>query len=104
VYKKTGLAGTLFYLDPEYQRTGQVSVKSDTYSFGMVILQLLTARRLIALPELVERAVEHVELKDILDESAGNWPLKEVYDLAQLGLICWKCGPRTGLNSGAWWQ
>jgi serine/threonine protein kinase len=88
VYKKTGLAGTLFYLDPEYQRTGQVSVKSDTYSFGMVILQLLTARPPIGLPELVERAVEDGELRDILDESAGNWPLKEAHDLAQLGLSC----------------
>ncbi|KAM0853263.1 hypothetical protein ACQ4PT_051205 [Festuca glaucescens] len=85
VYKKTGLAGTLFYLDPEYQRTGQVSVKSDTYSFGMVVLQLLTARPPIGLPELVERAVEDGELRDILDESAGNWPLKETNDLAQLG-------------------
>ncbi|XP_051183935.1 U-box domain-containing protein 52 [Lolium perenne] len=88
VYKKTGLAGTLFYLDPEYQRTGQVSVKSDTYSFGMVILQLLTARPPIGLPELVERAVEDGKLRDILDESAGNWPLKETNDLAQLGLSC----------------
>uniref|UniRef100_A0ACD5VM50 Uncharacterized protein n=1 Tax=Avena sativa TaxID=4498 RepID=A0ACD5VM50_AVESA len=88
VYKKTGLAGTLFYLDPEYQRTGQVSVKSDTYSFGMVILQLLTARPPIGLPELVERAVEDGELRDVLDESAGNWPLKEAHDLAQLGLSC----------------
>uniref|UniRef100_A0ACD5W6Y3 Uncharacterized protein n=1 Tax=Avena sativa TaxID=4498 RepID=A0ACD5W6Y3_AVESA len=88
VYKKTGLAGTLFYLDPEYQRTGQVSVKSDTYSFGMVILQLLTARPPIGLPELVERAVEDAELTGVLDESAGYWPLKEAYDLAQLGLSC----------------
>ncbi|KAM0861588.1 hypothetical protein ACQ4PT_045796 [Festuca glaucescens] len=88
VYKKTGLAGTLFYLDPEYQRTGQVSVKSDTYSFGMVILQLLTARPPIGLPELVERAVEDAELSGVLDESAGSWPLKEAYDLAHLGLSC----------------
>ncbi|KAM0911287.1 hypothetical protein ACQ4PT_013557 [Festuca glaucescens] len=88
VYKKTGVAGTLFYLDPEYQRTGQVSVKSDTYSFGMVILQLLTARPPIGLPEVVERAVEDAELSGVLDESAGSWPLKEAYDLANLGLSC----------------
>jgi serine/threonine protein kinase len=88
VYKKTGVAGTLFYLDPEYQRTGQVSVKSDTYSFGMVILQLLTARPPIGLPEVVERAVEDAELLGVLDESAGSWPLKEAYDLANLALSC----------------
>jgi hypothetical protein len=54
----------------------------------MVILQLLTARSPIGLPELVERAVEDDELSGVLDESAGNWPLKEAYALAQLGLSC----------------
>ncbi|XP_010229350.1 U-box domain-containing protein 35 isoform X3 [Brachypodium distachyon] len=88
MYKKTGLAGTMFYIDPEYHRTGQVSVKSDTYALGMVILQLLTARSPIGLPELVERAVEDDQLMDVLDEGAGNWPAKEAHDLAQLGLSC----------------
>ncbi|PNT78383.1 putative U-box domain-containing protein 53 isoform X3 [Brachypodium distachyon] len=88
MYKNTGLAGTLFYIDPEYHRTGQVSVKSDTYALGMVILQLLTARSPIGLPELVERAVEDGQLMDVLDGSAGNWPAKEAYDLAHLGLSC----------------
>ncbi|XP_044983336.1 U-box domain-containing protein 52-like isoform X2 [Hordeum vulgare subsp. vulgare] len=88
VFKKTGLAGTLFYLDPEYQRSGQVSVKSDTYALGMVILELLTARSPIGLPELVERAVEGGRITDVLDEGAGEWPVKEAHELAQLGLKC----------------
>ncbi|KAM3316851.1 hypothetical protein ACQJBY_034800 [Aegilops geniculata] len=88
VYKRTGLAGTLFYLDPEYQRSGQVSVKSDTYALGMVILELLTAKSPIGLPELVERAVEDGQISDVLDKSAGDWPVKEAHELAQLGLKC----------------
>ncbi|VAI25749.1 unnamed protein product [Triticum turgidum subsp. durum] len=88
VYKRTGLAGTLFYLDPEYQRSGQVSVKSDTYALGMVILELLTAKSPIGLPELVERAVEDGQITDVLDKSAGDWPVKEAHELAQLGLKC----------------
>ncbi|KAF7076916.1 hypothetical protein CFC21_081517 [Triticum aestivum] len=101
VYKKTGLAGTLFYLDPEYQRTGQVSVKSDTYALGMVILELLTARCPIGLPEVVEQAVEDGQISNVLDESAGDWPVREAHDLAQLGLNCleMRSKDRPDLNS-----
>ncbi|XP_028793593.1 putative leucine-rich repeat receptor-like serine/threonine-protein kinase At2g19230 [Neltuma alba] len=37
-------AGTLGYIDPEFQRSGQLSKKSDIYSFGMILLQLITCR------------------------------------------------------------
>uniref|UniRef100_A0A0E0K7H8 RING-type E3 ubiquitin transferase n=1 Tax=Oryza punctata TaxID=4537 RepID=A0A0E0K7H8_ORYPU len=89
MYKKTALAGTLFYIDPEYQRSGQVSVKSDTYALGMVMLQLLTARAPIGLAEVVERAVEDGKLSDILDESAGwKWAMEEAQEMADLALRC----------------
>ncbi|KAL5231536.1 hypothetical protein ABZP36_030312 [Zizania latifolia] len=88
VYKDTDLVGTLFYMDPEYQRTGQVSTKSDTYALGMVLLQLLTAKPPVGLADLVERAVENGHLVDILDRRAGKWPAQEAHELAQLGLSC----------------
>ncbi|BAS81819.1 Os03g0101200 [Oryza sativa Japonica Group] len=89
MYKKTALAGTLFYIDPEYQRSGQVSVKSDTYALGMVMLQLLTARAPIGLAEVVERAVEDGKLRDILDENAGwTWAMEEAQEMADLALRC----------------
>jgi serine/threonine protein kinase len=88
IYKDTNLVGTLFYMDPEYQRTGQVSLKSDTYALGMVLLQLLTAKPAVGLADIVERAVEEHRLVDILDQRAGMWPVQEAHDLAQLGLSC----------------
>ncbi|KAK3153298.1 hypothetical protein QOZ80_2BG0170410 [Eleusine coracana subsp. coracana] len=88
IYKDTDLVGTLFYMDPEYQRTGQVSSKSDTYALGMVLLQLLTAKPPVGLADIVERAVEEDRLVDILDERAGMWPVQEAHDLARLGLSC----------------
>lgn len=39
--------GTYGYCAPEYQRTGQLTVKSDIYSFGVVLLELITGRRAI---------------------------------------------------------
>lgn len=41
----TGLAGTFDYLAPEYLSTGRASKKSDIYSFGVVILEIVTGRR-----------------------------------------------------------
>jgi len=38
----TGTAGTMFYIDPAYSETGELTEASDTYSYGVVVLQLLT--------------------------------------------------------------
>ncbi|KAK4837422.1 hypothetical protein QYF36_005281 [Acer negundo] len=86
--RETGPVGTLCYIDPEYQRTGIISQKSDVYAFGLVILQLLTAKPAIALAHMVETAVDEDNLMDILDSQAGNWPIKETKELAVLGLSC----------------
>ncbi|XP_028804840.1 U-box domain-containing protein 35 isoform X2 [Neltuma alba] len=88
MHKDTEPVGTLCYIDPEYQRTGLLSPKSDVYAFGMVILQLLTAKPAIALTHVVETAVDDGKLTDILDPEAGSWPLQETMDLARLGLSC----------------
>jgi serine/threonine protein kinase len=37
--------GTYGYCAPEYASTGQLTVKSDIYSFGVVFLELITGRR-----------------------------------------------------------
>ncbi|CAK9139917.1 unnamed protein product [Ilex paraguariensis] len=87
-YKDTGPVGTLCYIDPEYQRSGLISPKSDVYAFGMVILQLLTAKPAIALTHVVETAIDHGDLVEVLDPEAGNWPIEETKELAMLGLSC----------------
>ncbi|XP_020240250.1 U-box domain-containing protein 35 isoform X1 [Cajanus cajan] len=88
MYNDTGPVGTLCYIDPEYQRTGSISPKSDVYAFGMVILQLLTAKPAIALAHKVETAIDGGNLTDILDPEAGSWSFQETLDLALLGLSC----------------
>ncbi|KAJ0728340.1 putative protein kinase RLK-Pelle-DLSV family [Helianthus annuus] len=41
----TKLAGTLGYMAPEYATKGHLSEKVDTYSFGIVILEVISGRR-----------------------------------------------------------
>ncbi|KAM7269184.1 hypothetical protein ACFE04_024681 [Oxalis oulophora] len=41
--------GTFGYVDPEYRRNNRVYASGDVYSFGIVLLQLLSARRVINL-------------------------------------------------------
>ncbi|KAI5413413.1 U-box domain-containing protein 33 [Lathyrus oleraceus] len=80
--------GAFTYTDPEFQRTGVLTPKSDTYSFGLIILQLLTGRTPVGLAVLVRHAVSCGKLSSILDSSSGEWPLSVASRLAELGLQC----------------
>ncbi|XP_020114703.1 U-box domain-containing protein 35-like isoform X2 [Ananas comosus] len=88
IIKDTAPVGTFCYIDPEYQRTGLVSPKSDTYALGMVILQLITAKPPMGLAYAVEIALENECLVNMLDPKGGQWPEEETQELARLGLSC----------------
>lgn len=40
----TRVLGTLGYLDPTYMETGRLTAKSDTFAFGVMLLELITGR------------------------------------------------------------
>ncbi|CAL0301222.1 unnamed protein product [Lupinus luteus] len=44
-YISTRVVGTYGYCAPEYAMTGQLTLKSDIYSFGVVFLELITGRK-----------------------------------------------------------
>eukprot|EP00253_Pinus_taeda_P018677 PITA_18677 len=41
----TRVVGTYGYMPPEYAMLGQVSVKTDVYSFGVLVLEIITGRK-----------------------------------------------------------
>lgn len=43
----TRVMGTYGYCAPEYALTGQLTTKSDVYSYGVVFLEIITGRRVI---------------------------------------------------------
>ncbi|KAL6606031.1 hypothetical protein ACP70R_041684 [Stipagrostis hirtigluma subsp. patula] len=87
-YRMTSTAGTFCYIDPEYQQTGMLGVKSDIYSFGVMLLQIITAKPPMGLTHHVGRALERGALQDLLDPAVHDWPVEEAQCLAEMALRC----------------
>ncbi|XWS19217.1 hypothetical protein CRYUN_Cryun32bG0111900 [Craigia yunnanensis] len=87
--RMTSAAGTFCYIDPEYQQTGMLGVKSDVYSLGILLLQLITAKQPMGLSHYVERAIERGTLfTEMLDPAVPDWPAEETLSFAKLALQC----------------
>ncbi|KAJ9549863.1 hypothetical protein OSB04_022406 [Centaurea solstitialis] len=87
-YRMTSAAGTFCYIDPEYQQTGMLGVKSDVYSLGIMFLQIITAQPPMGLTHLVDRAIKNETFAEMLDPAVPDWPVEEALVLAKLSLQC----------------
>ncbi|XP_022750073.1 U-box domain-containing protein 52-like [Durio zibethinus] len=87
-YHMTSAAGTFCYIDPEYQQTGMLTTKSDVYSLGIMLLQIITAKPPMGIAHHVGRAIEKGTFADMLDPAVPNWPVEEALSFAQLALKC----------------
>ncbi|VAI30809.1 unnamed protein product [Triticum turgidum subsp. durum] len=53
----TKVKGTAGYLDPEYLRTYQLTPKSDVFSFGILLVEIISARRPVELKRAAEERI-----------------------------------------------
>ncbi|XP_057498333.1 receptor-like protein kinase HSL1 [Actinidia eriantha] len=89
------IAGSCGYIAPEYAYTLRVNEKSDIYSFGVVILELVTGRLPVD-PEFGEKdlvkwvctTLDQKGLDDVLDPKLDSCFKDELRKVLNIGLLC----------------
>ncbi|KAK7387638.1 hypothetical protein VNO78_22425 [Psophocarpus tetragonolobus] len=71
----TEVKGTMGYLDPEYYTSEQLTEKSDVYSYGVLMLELITAKRPIERGNYIVKVVR----KEI-DKTKDLYGLEKIVD------------------------
>ncbi|XP_042063754.1 proline-rich receptor-like protein kinase PERK3 [Salvia splendens] len=98
-YLSTRVMGTFGYVAPEYAMTGHLLVKSDVYSYGVVLLELLTGRKPVDMSQpsgqenLVTWARPILREKDRLEELAdprlsGKYPKEDLFRVCTIAAAC----------------
>nr|XP_023914746.1 LOW QUALITY PROTEIN: cysteine-rich receptor-like protein kinase 10 [Quercus suber] len=92
------IVGTFGYMSPEYAMHGQFSVKSDIYSFGVLILEILSGKKISAFgqsdtaEDLLSYAWKHWSngsYLDVLDsDMRDSCSRNEVIQCIHIGLLC----------------
>jgi len=92
----TGVAGTYGYVAPEYALYGQLSEKSDVYSFGIVILEIMSGRKVLdalnsstdSVTDWVWALAESGKMEEIFDESIREGSVKNMVRFVHVGMLC----------------
>ncbi|XP_021719634.1 cysteine-rich receptor-like protein kinase 15 [Chenopodium quinoa] len=91
------IVGTYGYMAPEYAITGHYSVKSDVFSFGVLVLEIVSGQRNRFFGRLqLEEALLHRAWRlwneektlDLVDTTLDSFPIDEVTKCIHIGLLC----------------
>ncbi|KAF6982759.1 hypothetical protein CFC21_001105 [Triticum aestivum] len=93
------IAGTYGYMSPEYAMHGQYSAKSDAFSFGVLVLEIVTGRRnngscnseqYVYLVNLVWEHWTRGNVVELIDPSLSGHPshVDQVLKCIRTGLLC----------------
>ncbi|KAL0404506.1 UNVERIFIED_CONTAM: PTI1-like tyrosine-protein kinase [Sesamum radiatum] len=109
----TRVKGTLGYLAPEYAMWGKVSESCDVYSFGILLLELMTGRKPIEkLPGGVKRTITewaepHISrgrFKDLVDPKLrGNFDENQLIRTTNVAALCVQTEPDKRPTMREWW-
>ncbi|XP_024525088.1 probable LRR receptor-like serine/threonine-protein kinase At1g56140 [Selaginella moellendorffii] len=93
----TRVAGTIGYLSPEYAMRGQLTEKADVYSFGVLVLEVVSGRdnldtslptEMIYLLEWAWHLHENNRALELLDPEVPEFDEGEVLRVIQVALLC----------------
>ncbi|PON43520.1 Tyrosine-protein kinase [Parasponia andersonii] len=93
----TRVAGTVGYLAPEYALLGQLTKKADVYSFGVLLLEVISGRssskaafgeELLVLVEWTWKLREEGRLLDVVDPELTTYPEDEVTRFVKVAMFC----------------
>jgi serine/threonine protein kinase len=92
----TNVAGSPGYLDPEYYRTNWLTEKSDVFSFGVVLLEIITSQPVIDqtrekshIGEWVGFKLTNGDIKNIVDPSMnGDYDSSSLWKALELAMSC----------------
>ncbi|PVH62525.1 hypothetical protein PAHAL_3G315800 [Panicum hallii] len=100
---RTHVAGTISYLAPEYAIRGQVTRKADIYSFGVLLLEVISGQSssksiwgpdMHVLLEWTWKLWEDGRLLEIVDPDLEEYPEEQMLRFIKLALLCTQAMPR----------
>ncbi|KAL3523605.1 hypothetical protein ACH5RR_016439 [Cinchona calisaya] len=101
----TAVRGTMCHIAPEYISTGKCSEKTDVFGYGIMLLELITGQRAIAVAWLandedvmlidwVKGHLREEMLETLVDTNLkGDYVIEVVVQLMQVSLFCTQSSP-----------
>eukprot|EP00252_Welwitschia_mirabilis_P021332 TRINITY_DN5455_c1_g1_i3.p1 TRINITY_DN5455_c1_g1~~TRINITY_DN5455_c1_g1_i3.p1 ORF type:complete len:576 (+),score=59.82 TRINITY_DN5455_c1_g1_i3:162-1730(+) len=97
-YIQTRIAGTYGYMAPEYAMQGQLSAKADVYSYGVLLIEIISGKKnseydpamnVQSLIGCVWRLYQNGNIMEIVDESVRETLIEEqMVRFVHVGLLC----------------
>ncbi|XP_028113568.1 cysteine-rich receptor-like protein kinase 29 [Camellia sinensis] len=96
-YTTSRIMGTIGYMPPEYFQRGQFSVKSNVFSFSVILLEILSGQKIFCFRDMENgedllsyawKCWRKNTILDIVDSTLITGPKSEIMRCIHIGLLC----------------